>query len=162
MATAIRRFASLVKAAGFIYSDVVTLDAATATITRVANSGRTNLFNRAAGVTATLPAATGSGNTYRFVSGVVATGDYVIKVADATDVFVGGIMINDIGDSSAATSDFHPTESTSDTITIAFATGGGKVGDWVEVEDIAANTWAVRGVLQGMTDPATPFSATVS
>lgn len=158
----VRRFESIVRAKAFLTKGVKSLTASV-TATRVDNAGRTNVLAAAAGLTITLPAATGSGDKHRYVVGTTATsGNYVVKVADATDVFVGGILINDIGDSSAATADFFPTAASSDTITMAYATGGGKAGDWVEVEDIGANQWAVTGVFQGMTDPATPFSATVS
>lgn len=161
MAAPIRRFASALKAAAFIHSAPVTIDA-TASVTRSANAGRTNLLSAAAGLTVTLPAATGSGSKYRFVVGTAAaSGDYVIKVANATDVFCGGVLVNDIGDSSSATSDFQRTASTSDTITLAYATGGGKVGDFIEVEDIASGFFAVTGVIQGVSDPGTVFSASV-
>jgi hypothetical protein len=157
-----RTFGAIVRAAGFLVSGVKRLTAAT-TATVVKNAGRTNTLKAAAGFTVTLPASTGGGAVYRFVAETAASsGDYVVKVANATDVFAGGVLINDIGDSTAATADFWPTASTSDTFTMAYATGGGKVGDWVEFEDIKAGTFAVRGSMQGMTDPATPFSATVS
>jgi hypothetical protein len=155
----IRRFGHHVKARGLL-STLKTLTAATTCMN--SHAGRTNLLSAVAGFTVTLPAAKGTGNTYRFlVKTTLTSANYIIKVANSTDVMVGGILINDIGDTSAATADFFPTASTSDTITLPFATGAGKAGDWVELEDYAAGFWAVRGQVQGMTDPATPFSATV-
>jgi hypothetical protein len=157
--TLIRRFGHHVKARGLLS----TLKALTTTTTCInSHAGRTNLLSAVAGFATTLPAAKGTGNTYRFlVKTTLTSGTYVIKVANSTDVMVGGILINDIGDTSAATADFFPTAATSDTITMTQSIGGGKAGDWVELEDYAAGFWAVRGVLQGVTDPATPFSATV-
>lgn len=135
---------------------------ATASLTRRAHAGRTSVFNAAAGFTATLPASTGSGDKYRVLVGTTLTSNtLVVRVANSTDVMVGGVFLNDIGDSSAATADFSPTASTSDTITMTASLGSGKRGDWVEFEDFAAGFWAVHGVFQGVTDPTSPFSAGV-
>lgn len=156
-----RHFPSPVRAKSFLHNGVVSITA-TATLTRPANAGLTNVVNAAAGLTLTLPAALGTGYRYRVLVGTLLTSNtIVIKVANATDVMRGGVLINDIGDSTAATADFYPTASTSDTITLTAAIGAGKVGDWIELEDYAAGFFAVRGSLQGETDPANPFSATV-
>lgn len=157
-----RRYKSSLLAKAFIHDGVRTLTAAT-TCNKADNAGRTNRFDLATGFTVTLPASTGSGAIYRFVVGTTLTsGTYVVKVANGTDVFVGGVSINDIGDSAAATADFFPTASTSDTYTMTQSIGGGKQGDWVEFEDIKAGFFLIRGNQQGVTDPTTPFSATVS
>lgn len=158
----IRVFRSLVRAAGYIQQGLKTITAAV-TATRAANSGRTNLLSAVAGFAVTLPASSGSGNKYRFlVKTTLTSASYIIKVKNAVDVFVGGVVINDTGDTAAATADFFPTASTSDTYTMTQSIGAGKAGDWVEFEDYATGFWAVNGVLQGVTDPTTPFSATVS
>ena len=128
----------------------------------VIDDGLTLRLDLAAGFAVTLPAALGSGRKFRFVVGTLLTsGTYIVKVANATDVMAGGVTINDIGDTSAATADFFPTAASSDTFTMTASLGAGKIGDWVEFEDIKSGFWAVRGSLQGLTDPATPFSATV-
>lgn len=158
---AIRKFSSALRAAGFLRRKPRSKTAAFSAKSD-AEGGRTVLLSAAAGFTTTLPAATATGHRYRFLVGTTLTSaSYVIKVADATDVMVGGILINDTGDTVAATADFFPTASTSDTITMTQSIGAGKKGDWVELEDMATDTWAVMGVFQGETDPATPFSATV-
>lgn len=157
-----RRFNAPVYSPGFIHRSKVSVTAST-TLSRVAHSGSTVVVNAAAGLTLTLPASSGSGNRYRIVIGTTLTSNtFVLKVANATDVFVGGVLENNIGDSSAATADFQPTASTSDTFTLTAAIGAGKAGDWVEVEDIATGKWAINGVIGGTLDPTTPFSATVS
>jgi hypothetical protein len=163
MATApFRTFNAVLRAKAILINGVKTATASFSA-TRKANAGRTNVLNAAAGMTVTLPASSGSGDRYRFLIGTTITSNTtVIKVANATDVMVGGIIINDIGDSTAATADFHPTASTSDTITLTAAIGAGKKGDWIELEDFATGFWAVKGALQGETDPANPFSASVS
>lgn len=160
MAAGFRRFLSNVKAESFIHNTVVSVTAAV-TITRALHAGRTVKLDLAAGFATTLPAATGTAARYRFVIGTVATGDHTIKVADSTDVMAGGILINNSGDSAAATADFYPTAAASDTITLDASEGAGKIGDWIELEDVATNLWTVRGVFQGVADPATPFSAAV-
>lgn len=161
MATAAptRRFQSHLKAKNF-QTLLRSIISATVSLTDAKHNGGTTALNLSAGVTATLPASNGQGARYRIVVGTASNAN-IVKVANPTDVFVGGILINDIGDTAAATADFFPTASTSDTVSFTTANGGGKAGDWVEFEDIAVGFWAVRGVFQGATDPSTPFSATV-
>jgi hypothetical protein len=160
---AFRIFKSNVMARGFIRSAIKSITA-TVTATRAVNSGLTNVLNAAAGLTVTLPATSSStlGNRFRFNVGTLLTSNsYIIKVANATDVFAGGVLVNDAGDSSAAAADFMATSATSDTFTMAASAGAGRIGDWVEFECIASGTWAVTGMVQ-MLDPTSPFSATVS
>lgn len=161
--TPTRNFSAILRAPAFVHRSKVSVTAATLSVKRYLHSGRTTVANLATGFTYTLPATSGSGNRYRFVIGTTLTsGTGIIKVANATDVFVGGVLMNDIGDSSAALADYQPTASTSDTITFTASIGGGKAGDWFDLEDIATGKWAVNGVIQGITDPTSPFSATVS
>ena len=161
-APAFRKFLSNVRAKSFIHDGVASVTASTVTLSRKLHSGRTTVLNRAAGITVTLPDATGSGDRYRLVGRATLTGNTTIKVANATDVMVGGIHIGDGGDTAAAVADFFTTAATSDTITMdSGANGGGKIGDWVELEDFMADKWLVHGMWQDALDPATPFSATV-
>lgn len=160
-AFSVRKFKNAISAASFIRTTPISLTATTS-IKPAKHSGRTIRMDAVAGFTNTLPASSGSGNRYRFVAGTTLTsGSYIVKVANATDVMVGGIFINDTGDTTAATVDFYPTAATSDTITLAQSVGAGKQGDWIEVEDVKSGFWAVTGVLQAELDPSTPFSATV-
>ena len=134
----------------------------TTTITRDQHLGKTLVMSGAgAARTFTLPPATGSGDRYLFVVGAVNTSNYVIKVADATDTIDGGVFVNGDNASNAVTG-FTPAAS-DDTITLnGTTTGGQQIGDWVELIDIAANQWMVRGMLTESGAEATPFSATVS
>lgn len=137
---------------------IVTVTAATVSITDEAHVGQRVIFNRAAGVTATLPEATGSGNRYEFIGLVDASGSQIIRVGDNTDVMMG---VAYLGNDSAGASCFY-TADTSDTITMDGSTRGGLKGWRVVCDDIAANTWAVVVMSEASGAEATPFSATVS
>lgn len=134
----------------------------TLAVSAALHAGRTVLLNTAAGSVATLPAATGTGNKYRFVVSVLATtNSHIVKVANATDIMQG--IIHCLDSNLAAVNMWgFATGADSDTITLDRTnTGSVTVGEWIECEDIAAGVWAVRGVLSGAA-PATPFSAGVS
>ena len=133
-------------------------------ITTIEHAGRTLLLGEVGGnaqVTLTLPDATGSGTTYKFVVSVTNTSNYIIKVPDANNTIDGVITFLDM-DGTAVTG--YGTAATSDTITLNGTTTGGLLGDHIELIDILADKWHVRGCLRVPTgsNPATPFSATVS
>ena len=137
---------------------------ATDAITEAEHAGRTLLLGEVGGnaeVTLTLPDATGSGTTYKFVVSVTNTSNYVIKVPDANNTIDGIITYLDL-DGTAVTG--YGTAATSDTITLNGTTTGGLLGDHLELIDIATDQWHVRGCMRVPTgsNPATPFSATVS
>ncbi len=113
-----------------------------------------------AGSVVTLPAATGSGKSYRFIVTVLATSNsHIVKVANATDTMQGIVYMLD--DTGAAVVGF-AAGATSDTITLNRSTTGSvSLGEWLELEDIAAGKWQVRGFLSNTGASATPFSATV-
>ena len=86
---------------GSFVRDVVTLTGTDA-ITQAEHAGRILLMGEVGGdaaATFTLPAATGSGDEYKFIVSVVNTSNYVIKVADATDTIDGSVVVTN--DSSA-------------------------------------------------------------
>ena len=150
----VRRFKSDLTARNF--STIKRSLIAATTLTPARHAGTTCVLNLAAGFTVTLPAATGSGMKYRLINGIAGNA-YIVAVT-GNDTFVGGVFINDVGDSAAATADFYRPASTDNKITMLTAAGGGAVGDFLEFEDIVADKWAVFGVFQTATDPATPFS----
>jgi hypothetical protein len=139
---------------------VVALDA-TDSITFAEHGNRILYCTTAATLTWTLPAATGTGNHYTFLQGILATGDKVIITSETTNHrFIGGITVAD-GDTLFQPAAFKPGAS-DDTITLNGGTTGGELGDWVKVTDVATNKWLVEGATQTQTGetPTTPFSNT--
>jgi hypothetical protein len=148
--------------AGFISGSESLVSATTATLVAApaTHAGRTVLLDRAAGQAVTLPAATGTGNTYRFfVLTTITSNDTTIKVADATDVMSGMAIVANDTDASAS---IFETASDSDTITLNGSTTGGIRGAVVELQDVATNLWSVQVRTAATSTEATPFSATVS
>jgi hypothetical protein len=131
------------------------------TATLAAHSDRIILLDTAAGSTVTLPAATGSGARIKCIISVIATSNsHIIKVGDGTDTMKGSVLIVD-SDTAGTVTGF-VTAADSDTITLNRTTQGSvTVGEWIELVDIAADVWAVSGVLTNSGSGATPFSATV-
>jgi len=148
--------------AGFISGadSIISATAATLTVTSAAHAGRTVLLDRAAGQAVTLPAATGTGNAYKFfVLTTVTSNSTTIKVADATDIMAGVAIVANDSDASAS---IFETAADSDTITFDGSTTGGLKGATVELQDVATNLWSVRVIGAATGSEATPFSATVS
>ena len=138
---------------------------ATGAVTAATHAGRTLLLGEVGGNAAcaiTLPAATGTGNVYRFIVSVVNTSNYVIKVV-GDDIMQGHIVTDSTSDGAAAEVINWKTAGDSDTITLnATTTGGVQIGDWVELIDILSDTWMVYGYTTTSGAEATPFSAGVS
>jgi hypothetical protein len=107
----------------------------------------------------TLPAATGGGARYLFKVSVVNTSSYTITT-NTTDVFNGKILTHDLDITDGTL--LHAFNSTAATIVTlnGTTTGGAAIGDWVEIEDILAGVWSIRGVVTcaASSNPATPFS----
>lgn len=123
-------------------------------------AGAVITINAAAGLTVTLPAATGTGRRYEFVIGTTVTSNnVVIQVANATDVMTGTAIM---GQDSADTAVLFETASTSDTITMNGSTKGGIKGDRIVLTDIASGLWSVSIVGSATGTEATMFSAAVS
>jgi hypothetical protein len=141
----------------------VTAAGSTKTLTAADHGGRTILLDTAAGSTVTLPAASGSGVKFRFLVSVIATSNsHIIKVANANDTMTGMVMA--VSDDAGFPVKGYTADATAgaDTITLNRTTTGSTVkGEWVEVEDYAANKWAVKGMIAATGTEATPFSATV-
>jgi hypothetical protein len=147
--------------AGFISgSDSLVSVAANVTLTSASHAGRTMVLDIASGATVTLPAASGTGNIYKFfVATTVTSNDYIIQVANASDTMAGmAIVANDGGD----TASIFETAADSDTITMDGSTTGGILGAQVEVQDVASNVFSVVVRTAATGTEATPFSAAVS
>lgn len=146
---------------GFISGSgsIVSATAATLTVTSTSHSGRTVVLDRAAGQAVTLPAATGSGNTYKFfVATTITSNATTIKVVGDDTMSGVAIVANDGGNSAS----IFEAGATADTITFNGSTTMGLKGDVVELQDVAADLWSVRVVGAATGTEATPFSATVS
>ncbi len=138
----------------------VFLIAATVTITAVTHANLPLVLTRAAGVVATLPKASGSGNSYIFyVDTSVTTNSYKIQVANATDV-INGLAFGLDGDGVPANA--WSSGTTGDTVTMDGSTQGGIRGDSVEILDVAAGLFVVKAYLTQSGTEATPFSAAVA
>lgn len=135
---------------------VVEVTASTLAITAAAHAGQTIVSNLAATQTFTLPAATGSGNTYRVFIKTTKTGNMIIQVASSSDIMQGAV-----GVTTDAGGVVIPTASTSDTITMSGSTTGGVAGSQVELQDVASGVWRVSGALVSTGAEASPFSASV-
>jgi hypothetical protein len=144
---------------GFITGTGVnsTVTASTLAVTKALYNGQTINLSRAAGITVTLPAATGTNATYRFlVTTAVTSNSYKIQVANATDVIQGTINV------AGTTGTPFGSLPASDTITMNGSTQGGLVGSYVEIIDIATGVFLVSGSSLGSGTVITPFSAAVS
>ena len=130
------------------------------TLTSASNAGRTMVLDVASGATVTLPAASGTGNVYKFfVKTTVTSNSYKIQVANADDTMSGlAIVSND----ASGTADIFATTATSDTITMNGTTTGGILGATVEIQDVASNKFSVITRSDASGTEATPFSAAVS
>lgn len=131
---------------------------ASATLNRKRHAGTTTVINAAAGLTLTLPAATGLGDEYTiFVGTTVTSNNAIVQVANATDIMQGVLSV--ASDIAGVTC---PTTTTSDTITMNGTTTGGIKGSYIVLKDMASGVWEVSGSLVSSGTEATPFSAAVS
>lgn len=130
-----------------------------ASATLTAASPTTVLLNTAAGSTATLPAATGSGKVFRFIVTTTTTsGAHKILAASVAD-FLNGIAIGFTGSTAKV---FASAAATNHSIQMPFAgtqPSGGFIGDWFEFVDVGTNLWNVEAHYQAGTTPTTPFAA---
>lgn len=148
---------------GLLQAGAVAAAGATLAVTQALHAGKIIAFGSLTGTICTLPAATGTGDIYRFVIATAATSNAnIIKVANSTDVMSGGFALQQDTDG-AGTLKFWKAAATDDTLTFAgVATTGGIIGTQVECVDYAAGFWAVRvWSSSGGGSEATPFSATV-
>lgn len=117
------------------------------------------MLNAAAGMTLTLPAATGSGYRYTMVVGTTVTSNSVVIQVTGNDTMTGVAMSAADGGN---TVNGWETAADSDTITLDGSTTGGIKGDRIELIDCAADLWSVVINSSSTGTEATPFSAAVS
>lgn len=133
---------------------------ASATLTQDNHANAMIKLDAAAGLTITLPAASGTGDEYFFFVGTTVTSNSkIIQVANATDIMSGGAVVMADGGSSVVGWE---TGASDDTITMNGSTTGGIKGDIVRLRDVASGIWHVEVVASATGTEATPFSAAVS
>lgn len=125
-------------------------------------AGNLTLLNQAAGSTVTLPAATGTGNIYKFLISVATTSAAEkILTSPTTDAIIGTA----IGENAGTAKVFVGNASTFHSIQMPFSgsqPSGGFIGDSVVCTDVATATWACNILYQAGTTPTTPYSASTS
>lgn len=131
---------------------------ASVTLNEDTHAGNWVNLSAAAGLTVTLPASAGKGASYKlFVATTVTSNNYVVQVANGTDIMQGGIaMSTDIGGTNLLTA------ATTDTITMNGSTQGGLKGTWLTFDDVSSGIWALSGFVITTGTETTPFSASVS
>jgi hypothetical protein len=136
------------------------------TLTLLDHNKMTVKLDTLTGSVATLPPATGSGAYFEFLVTVIATSNsHKVQVANANDFMIGTLA--GVSDDPATVKGWIAANSgtvstNSDTITLNRSTTGSvSVGEWLRVQDVAANTWAVSGMITQNGTEATPFSAAV-
>lgn len=139
---------------------LINLAATSLTLTAATHGERiVTLSHTGAASTVTLPAATGTGNIFRFIVAAVNTSNHVIKVANGTDVFEGhALMTQDSADTMLG----FESGASDDTLTLnGTTTGGAAIGDDITIIDYASGKFYILAHLTGTGTEATPFSATV-
>jgi len=160
--------AAVIDGGGTIDSDVINgianrpraqIAAASVSITREVHANRINVITGTDATTLTLPAASGTGNVYRFYFGESNTSGtvFVTDTPAAVDMR-GSVNILDV-DSNAQTA--YAALTSDDTMTLNGTTTGGQVGDWVEFVDLDTSQWSVTGQLTcpSGSNVADPFSS---
>jgi len=139
---------------------LVDLSAATVSITAATHGERIMLLNKADGIVATLPSATGTGVTYTFIVKTAASGaNYDISVDSASATMDGiAYTAQDGGDTIVA----FETAATSDSVRMEGTTQGGIIGDKVVLIDVGTNLWHVNVFNSATGTEASPFEALVS
>jgi hypothetical protein len=125
----------------------------TTTIDRDSHVDTVCVLDRAGGFVTTLPAATGSGDVYRFYVKTTVTADMTIA-ALTTDILQGAVIV-----ATAVTAGTAAATATSDKLTMNGSTTGGLLGSYVEVKDVVSGAWNVTGALISTGAFATPFAA---
>lgn len=134
---------------------VITLDAATATITADGYAGLTILLDRAAGVVATLPAATGSGARYEFVIKTTVTSNaYDIRCPSGSEFF-GHATLHQDSANTVATFDAADNDNE---ISMNGSTTGGLRGGRIVLTDAYAGHWHALVETAATGTEATPFT----
>lgn len=138
---------------------IVAATAATLAVNGALHNGKLITLDRAAGITVTLPAATGSGAQYEFYNKTTVTSNNHVIQVTTDDVMKGTVWM--ASDNAADAAIAFETAVDSDTITMNGSTKGGIIGDRITLIDVATDTWSLQAFLQGTGTEVTPLSAAV-
>lgn len=128
---------------------------ATVTLT-AADSGKTFLFDRAAGIVYTLPVPA-PGMTFDFVNTVTITSNAAAVVTNSASVFVAGAL-HVVVTGAITGLDFQCNGTTHIKITSNGTTSGGILGGHVRFVAASSTVWVVDGLLVGSGSTVTPCS----
>lgn len=131
---------------------IVTLAAATLTLTAALHAGKVVVTALADTLTITLPAATGSGNVYTIYTSITATGDHIYSAA-GSDVLNGVV-----GVSTDIAGVMESAQVTDTGMLMNGTTKGGLAGSCVVFTDVAAAVWWVSGAVVSSGSEATVFT----
>lgn len=124
------------------------------TLTAATHGGKTILMDTAAGTALTLPAATGTGVKFRiFISTTVTSNAHTVAVVGNDAMFGNAVLFQDGGDTMVG---FEAGADT-DKISMNGTTTGGLKGGFIELEDVATDTWSVFLTSAATSTEATPF-----
>lgn len=127
---------------------------ASLTLTAAAHGGKTILMDTASGTALTLPAATGTGVKFRiFISTTVTSNAHTVSVVGNDAMFGNAVLFQDGGDTMVG---FEAGADT-DKISMNGTTTGGLKGGFIELEDVATDTWSVFLTSAATSTEATPF-----
>jgi hypothetical protein len=132
---------------------VEVLSSATVAITEGAHLGVRLMLHRAAGVAATLPPATGSGNRYEFIVRTSVTSNQYRIDAAGTDKISG--LAHVLGSAAAL---FAANGAANNRIDMNGSTTGGLLGSRVVIDDVAPGLWSAVVEAAGSGTAATPFA----
>ena len=140
------------------HQEIISGQAATRTLRRE-ESGSLCLFDRAAGIVYTLPAAPTRGMTFDFRTTVTITSNAAKTITGAGTEFLLGLVLLVGGTTETIVSaDFNGT--THIAISSNGTTTGGVIGDQYTVTAISATQWVISGLASGSGTVATPASTT--
>jgi len=125
------------------------------------NLGATTLLNQAAGSTATLPTATGSGTFYAMMVSVLTTSGAEKILSNTTDTIIGTA----IGENGGTAKIFVGNAGTYHSIQMPNSgsqPSGGFIGDSIVCTDVAATIWQCNIQYQAGTTPTTPYSTSTT
>jgi hypothetical protein len=135
-------------------SNVVNTTATLLTWTAAANANKVLVVDSTSPIAITLPAATGTGNSYEIYIDTAATATGHTILAAGSDKMAGLSWVSTTASNNA---DAFKT-ATATAITLNGTTQGGVPGDRISLRDMKASVWSVQMWVAATGTYATPFS----